>query len=1059
MVNNKTVRILTFEDRPIDEGHRFALRTANAPEWRMRLRRLLSIFATLSTLAQPPLALNPGSRISQYGHTVWRVQDGALSGSPTAFAQTSDGYIWIGTQSGLYRFDGLNFLAWSPPDGQRYPSGIASISFLYAAKDGSLWIGAAAGLAHWANEKFTSISAPNAKVDAITGDRDGKIWITRSHMRTFTGPICRVLADSEQCYGESAGIQTASAGSIATDLQGRFWIGANGTLIEWQGKLIGEYLLPGASVSDASRVIEGVAVDAQGTVWAGVDQTGPGDGLLRFSNGRWSSYAAPNFNGAKVPVSTLFIDRDHCLWVGTVNQGIYRIHGQIVDHFGHEDGLSGNSIYRIFQDREGGIWVATGEGVDHFRDLPIVTYSSVEGLSTETINAILDRRDGSVAVLTTVSMDSIHGSSITPQKMPPGVGRNSTVIFEDHSGNLWFGMGDGGLGVEVNGRLHVVFKGDRVDVVDSIAEDPDRAVWAEIVGPHPRLVQTENFEVRQEFKPPQIPAAFFVIANPHGGVWVSLLDGRLMHFQTGEWQELSMGALIRKYSRVGGIFNMSFDSDGTLWGAANFGVVGYRNGDLQFLNERNGLPCPSTYATVSDLHNDLWILAQCGLVRIEKSELERWWANPESRIQMSTFVATDGFRAGIPYSHPGAVRTPDGKLWFQNRSVVLMIDPDHLPENTVIPPVHVEQVIADRKVYDVQSDLHLPPKTRELEFDYTGLSFVAPSKVLFRYMLEGYDTQWQDPGTRRTAFYNDLKPGIYRFHVIASNNSRLWNKEGASQQFSIAPAYYQTNLFRAMCGAILLALLWGFYLLRLRQMQQEFNIALEARVNERTRIARELHDTLLQSLQGLMFQFQATRNMLPRRPADAMRTLDEAISETEEAIAESRDAIQDLRSQPVSEGDLATLLEATAEELAAVPDPNQESPGFRVIVEGEPQKLTQELQDEVYRIAREVLRNAFQHAGAGQIEAEIRFDKNQLRLRIRDDGKGIDPEVLEESRRPGHWGLPGVRERAQRIGSQLSFWSQAGAGTEVELTIPAAIAYEASTNGHRFNVFRKERKL
>jgi len=262
-----------------------------------------------------------------------------------------------------------------------------------------------------------------------------------------------------------------------------------------------------------------------------------------------------------------------------------------------------------------------------------------------------------------------------------------------------------------------------------------------------------------------------------------------------------------------------------------------------------------------------------------------------------------------------------------------------------------------------------------------------------------------------------------------------------------------------MCGAILLALLWGFYLLRLRQMQQEFNIALEARVNERTRIARELHDTLLQSLQGLMFQFQATRNMLPRRPADAMRTLDEAISETEEAIAESRDAIQDLRSQPVSEGDLATLLEATAEELAAVPDPNQESPGFRVIVEGEPQKLTQELQDEVYRIAREVLRNAFQHAGAGQIEAEIRFDKNQLRLRIRDDGKGIDPEVLEESRRPGHWGLPGVRERAQRIGSQLSFWSQAGAGTEVELTIPAAIAYEASTNGHRFNVFRKECKL
>jgi signal transduction histidine kinase len=242
-------------------------------------------------------------------------------------------------------------------------------------------------------------------------------------------------------------------------------------------------------------------------------------------------------------------------------------------------------------------------------------------------------------------------------------------------------------------------------------------------------------------------------------------------------------------------------------------------------------------------------------------------------------------------------------------------------------------------------------------------------------------------------------------------------------------------------------------------MRQEFNVALEARVNERTRIARELHDTLLQSLQGVMFQFQAARNMLPRRPEDAVQTLDEAISDTEQAIAESRDAIHNLRSQPAFEKDLATLLEAVAEELAAVPDAEQNPAGFRVIVEGEPQRLSADLQDEVYRIAHEVLRNAFRHAGAGQIEAEIRYDRNQLRLRIRDDGKGIDPKILEESRRPGHWGLPGVHERAQRIGSQLSFWSQAGAGTEVELSIPAAIAYEDARNGRRFKVFRRGQKL
>lgn len=1025
----------------------------------MSLRKLLLIFFALQAVVQPLLALNPDTRISQYGHTVWRVQDGVLNGSPTAFAQTADGFLWIGTPSGLYRFDGVNFLAWAPPAGQQYPSGIASIQSLYAASDGSLWIGAHAGLAHWANGKFTSISAPNASIDAIAEDRDGAIWIARSHLRNWTGPLCKVSADAEQCYGESDGIKTAAAGSMTTDARGRFWIGGNGTLVEWQGKLIGEYPLPGSSASDASRSIEGVAADAEGTVWAGVDRTGPHDGLQRFSNGRWSSFATQGFDGASVNVLTLFLDRDHCLWVGTANQGIYRIHGQTVDHFGREDGLSGNSVNRIFQDREGGIWVATGEGLDHFRDLPIVTYSSLEGLGTEFIAAMLARRNGSVEASSLSSINSIHGSTITHEKIVPGLRGISSALLEDHLGNLWIGMNNGDLLTVVNGRWRVVLKGDLVDPVISLAEDANHAMWAEIAGPHPRLVRIENLQVRQEFKPPQMPAGFCVIADPHGGVWVSLLDGSLEHYQDGKWQKLSMDPLIRKYVRVGGVFNLSFDADGTLWGAANNGVVGYRNGNLQLLNERNGLPCPSTYATVSDLHSDLWVVAQCGLVWIKKSELDRWWENPESRIQVSTFSAIDGFKPGIPYSHPAAVRSPDGKIWFNNGSVVQVIDPDHLPENTVVPPVQLEQVIADRKLYDLQGGLHMPPKTRELEFDYAGLSFVAPSKVLFRYMLEGYDTQWQEPGTRRAAFYNDLPPGKYTFRVIASNNSGLWNTQGDSLDFSIAPAYYQTDLFRLMCVAIFVALLGAVYLLRLRQMQQKFNVALEARVNERTRIARELHDTLLQSLQGLMFQFQAARNMLPRRPEDAMQTLDEAISETEQAIAESRDAIQDLRSQPVSDGDLARLLEAAGEELAAARDANRTSPGFRVIVEGEPQKLRPDLQDEVYRIAHEVLRNAFHHAGAGEIEIEIRYDKNQLRLRIRDDGKGIDPKVLEESRRPGHWGLPGVHERAQRIGSQLNFWSQAGAGTEVELAIPAAVAYEGARHGRRFNVFRKEQKL
>lgn len=1020
----------------------------------MRAGKLLFVSLAVTAWATPLLALNPGSRISQYGHAAWRVQDGALNGSPTVFAQTPDGYIWVGTESGLYRFDGVSFLPWNPPVGQLYPSGIAGITSLHVAKDGSLWIGTGGGLAHWANGKFSVVAAPNAAVESIAEDRQGTIWITRSHMHEFTGPICKISDNREQCFGKPDGIETIAAGPIATDALGRFWIGGVGTMLEWQGKLIKEHMLPGGPDSD-NREVEGVVVDAEGTVWTGEHQKGSGDGLRRFSNGRWEPYAVPGFNGGNVSVDTLFLDTDHCLWIGTTDQGLYRLRGQSVDHFGHEDGLSSNSVNRIFQDREGGIWVATSEGIDHFRDLPIVTYSSLQGVGEDYVAAIMARRDGSVAIASVSSVNSIRGSAIISEKLPPGLQGHPTAMLEDHNGNLWIG-GGGGLRVEVDGRWRVVLKDNSVEAVSALAEDTDHAIWAKINGRNARLIRIENFEVREKFEPPNVPAAYFVVADPHGGVWIGSLDGKLMHYQNGEWHELSMEPLARRYSPAPVLFNVSFDADGVLWGTGNRGVIGYRNGNLQLLNERNGLPCSSVYTALSDTHSNLWLSTKCGLMRIQKSELERWWANPESYLQVSTFTASDGFRAGIPLSHPAAVRTADGKLWFHNNSVVMMVDPDHFAANTTIPPVHIAQLVADRKTYAFQNGLRLPPKTHQLEIDYVGLSYVAPSQMQFRYRLEGYDAQWQEPGTRRAAFYNDLPPGHYTFRVIAANNSGLWNTDGASLQFNISPAYYQTNLFRVMCAFIFFALLWGFFQWRIWRMRQEFNIGLDARVNERTRIARELHDTLLQSLHGLMFQFQAARNMLPRSPENAMRTLDEAIAETEQAIAESRDAIHDLRSQSLSEGDLAVLLEVAGAELASAEDANRAAPSFRVIVEGEPRKLAANMQDEVYRIGLELLRNAFRHAEASQIEAEIRYDKNQFRLRIRDNGTGIDPKILDASQRPGHWGLPGARERAERIGSQLSFWSQAGAGTEVELTIPTARAYECARNGRRFKLFRKE---
>jgi signal transduction histidine kinase len=331
-----------------------------------------------------------------------------------------------------------------------------------------------------------------------------------------------------------------------------------------------------------------------------------------------------------------------------------------------------------------------------------------------------------------------------------------------------------------------------------------------------------------------------------------------------------------------------------------------------------------------------------------------------------------------------------------------------------------------------------------------------PERVHFRYKLEGVDKEWQDRGTRRQAYYTDLAPKKYRFLVKACNNDGVWNEQGAALVFSVDPAYYQTHWFQAGYVAIFLVSLWGLYQLRLRQIARQFNGRLEERIAERTRIARELHDTLLQSFQGSLFEFQAAQKLLSRRPEEASRTLDQAVRSAKAAISEGRDAIHELREGSASRGDLAQLLRAAGHECSEAQVLNEGSAAFHVSVEGPPQDLSPVLQDELYRIGRELLRNAFSHARAKAIEVEIRYSHKELSLRVRDDGIGIETNLIHAGARPGHWGLPGVRERATLAGAKFEIWSQAGAGTEVQVTVPASIAYFRPLKFGSFRLFERE---
>jgi signal transduction histidine kinase len=591
-------------------------------------------------------------------------------------------------------------------------------------------------------------------------------------------------------------------------------------------------------------------------------------------------------------------------------------------------------------------------------------------------------------------------------------------------------------------------------VTRAIVEDSHKDLWIANLGVGLfRLIQGSH-EVEQipwaALKRSDLVSA--MAADPSGeGLWFGFYQGGVAYF-AGHQVRASYTA---SDGLAGGHVSALYaDSAGTLWVAADGGLSRLKNGHVTTLASRNGLPCDAVGWVVEDTAHSLWLGMTCGLVRVARTAIDAWAsavdnggknAEVSQRVDATVFDQTDGARIFVHGSFSAPVAsTPDGKLWSASLGGVSVVDPAHLPFNRLPPPVQIEQLVADRTTYEPGSAaaaaVRLPPLVRDVEIDYTALSLVVPEKNRFKVKLEGWDPDWQDVGNRRQAFYNNLAPRNYRFRVSASNNSGVWNEAGASLDFSIAPAYYQTLWFRLSVVAAFLSLLGALYQLRQRQIVRQFNMRLEERVSERTHIARDIHDTLLQSFHGVLLRFQAAALLLPDRPVDAQKALASGIDQAAEALAEGRDAVQGLRSSVGPATDLASLMSAIGEELAANRTDRQ-TIDLRVQVEGTPRDLGPLTQDEVYRIAREALRNAYRHAHATRIVVEIRYDARQLRLRVRDDGKGMDQKIVDGGGRAGHYGLAGMRERAKGMRGTLTIWSELDSGTEVELTVPGLVAY------------------
>jgi signal transduction histidine kinase/ligand-binding sensor domain-containing protein len=983
------------------------------------------------------LALDPSLAISQYAHTAWTVRDGFSLGAVFAMAQTPDGYLWLGSGSGLFHFDGVRFVRLQSPAGEQTP--IAGVYSLLSARDGTLWIGTFEGLASWRDGRLTWVREFHGVfVTSLLEGRDGTVWA--SAITRGGGRLCSVRGGRGTCAGDD-GRFGEFVWSLLEDRTGTLWAGADSGLWRWTPASPRRYPIPGQRIGD-------LAASENGQLLIGIH----GKRLRRLVDDQLEVYpirrvSTPSalLEDDDVDSNKLLRDRHGALWIGTHQRGLVRVQDGRADTFAKSDGLSGDIICSLFEDREGSIWVSTSVGLDRFRELPVTSYTTKQGLSSDALTSVVAARDGSIWLAAPAGLTRWKDGQTAIFRRTSGLPDDSTQsLFEDARGRIWV-FTKGGLAY-FDGRRFVAVPGVPSEEVFSMTGDQAGNLW---LSGGRGLTHLRSARMIEHFPWSALRRAqqAKVVLSDNGGVWLSFWnDGGVEYFRDGQLRA-SYG--VADGLGKGHVPGLRLEKDGVLWGATEGGISRIRDGHIDTLTSRNGLPCDTIHWTMRDNSGALWANGVCGLIRIDRTELETWIANPTRRIETTFWDASDGVQLQTAPSAygPFVTKSADGKLWFVATEGIQVVDPRRLSFNTVRPPVHVERLIADHEIRSQRlpggaaaPTVRLPPRVRNLQIDYTALSFVAPEKVRFKYRLDGQDTDWREVVNERRVQYSNLGPGTYRFRVIAANNSAVWNEHGDVLEFSIAPAYYQTAWFRALCAAGGLGLLWAGYQARIRQLHHRFEMALEARVSERTRIARELHDTLLQSFHGLLLHFQTVSQLWAERPELAKEKLDGAIDQAARAITEGRNAVQGLRESTVRTSDLADAIGTLGAELAAALG-DRPATAFHVTVEGEPRSLHPILRDDIYKITAEALRNAFRHAEATHVDVEIRYDRQQFRLRVQDDGKGFDDALLPGQAAAGHYGVPGMRERAVLMKGTLTVWSKVGAGTAVELCIPSRSAY------------------
>ncbi len=1002
--------------------------------------RSLSAFAAaflIPVLCSSARALDPHQPLAQLYHTTWGPKQG-VTGNVTALAQTTDGYLWLGTTDGLLRFDGITFEPYQPDTGS-LPA--ATVSALMAVPDGGLWVGFSRGGASFIRDgqvtNYTDRDGfPVSTVRCFARDRRGAVWAA------VVGGFARLEGQRWRAIDLNWNYPADSAWQLLVDREGTLWV-ATGSEILFLSE--GEKRFQSAGIHCGPVTLLTERPDGSIVFY---DESLKKLRAFRCDKDR-KIEILPDID---IPANSALFDRAGALWIGS-GDGLSRmpLPDRAVDYspekaaerFGQQQGLSGQTVESILEDREGNIWVGTDGGLDRFRHRNVTWYPLRGGPF-----CLVTGPDG--AVWAGSRGESFPLVRVEDQK--PAVDGPTDVYtsYHDPDGTTWL-SGDRTLLHWQSGRFIKVPVPDEVAklslssvpqgriIASAITKDRSGSLWVAFGGSGEFRLQNGAWTFVQIL--PEHPdwSAGFAFTDSEDRVWLYWGD-RIARYDHGQ---------VRVFDSNDGLDvgppNIIAERNGEIWVGGESGLT-FLQGE-RFHTVQSAEPGAFTSITglIATPNGDLWLSAASGIVHIPASEVDDLTRNPQLKATFELFdLVTDlpepVQRKDDVYA-PGALQASDGTLWFATRNGAVKLDPVHINRNPISPLVSIRAVTADDKTYSPFSSPALPPLAKTLRIEYAGLGLSIPERVRFRYKLEGWDKDWRDAGNRRDAFFTHLSPGDYIFRVTACNSDGVWNESGATLNLSVAPAWYQTHGLWALCVVAGFVMLWIFHRLRVRQVAKALGARFDERLAERTRIARELHDTLLQTIQGSKLVADDALDH-SHDPARMRRAIEQLSGWLARATEEGREALNSLRSSTTQRNDLAEAFRRAIDECRIQ---SCIAPSFSVV--GQAAEMHPIVRDEIYRIGYEAIRNACAHSHATQLQVELTY-ANDLALSVTDNGIGIDPAVADRGRE-GHFGLQGMRERAARIASELTVTSSANSGTAIKLVVPGGIIYRKVRSGRQ----------